>query len=43
VRGFTLSKPELLDLAKQRLRPNLDCREPANLSQIEQEICNVNP
>lgn len=43
VRGFTLSKPELLDLAKQRLRPNLDCREPANLSQIEQEICKLNP
>lgn len=43
VRGFTLSKKELLDLAKQRLRLNLDCRQPEELERLEQEICNLNP
>jgi len=43
VRGFTLSKTELLDLAKQRLRVNIDCREPEELDMLEQEICTMTP
>ncbi len=43
VRGFTLSKTELLDLAKQRLRINMDCRQTEELGAIEQEICKLNP
>jgi WD40 repeat protein len=43
VRGFTLSNTELLDLAKQRLRANLDCRQPEELDELEQEICKLNP
>ncbi len=42
-RGFTLSKTELLELAKQRLRVNLDCRQPEELEPLEQEICVMNP
>lgn len=43
VRGFTLSEEELLDLAKQRLRVNLDCRQPQALDALQQEICGMNP
>ncbi|GAB4492482.1 MAG: PD40 domain-containing protein [Anaerolineales bacterium] len=43
VRGFTLSTIELLDLAKQRLRMNIDCYEPKELTPLEQEICQTNP
>lgn len=43
VRGFTLSTTELLELAKQRLRANLDCRQPEELEELEQEICAINP
>jgi WD40 repeat protein len=39
VRGFTLSTEELLQLAKQRLRVNLDCRDSKELTPLEQEIC----
>lgn len=39
VRGFTLSTTELLDLSRQRLRANLNCRAPETLTAIEKEIC----
>ncbi|MCS6993988.1 MAG: WD40 repeat domain-containing protein [Anaerolineales bacterium] len=39
VRGYTLSANELLELARQRLRANLNCAQKETLSEIEQEIC----